>query len=172
MASLIGELVSVLNKENEEYEQMLALSQRKTPVIVQGDIATLQEITEEEQKRIDVITQLEKDRMACLVDIGKVIGREAETIMLADLVRALDRSPADQRELDDAHRKLKETLKHLNEINSRNRELLSTALEMVEFDLNIMRASKQAPETANYNRGAYNAGSMLGAGRSGFDAKS
>ncbi len=172
MASLIGELVSVLNKESEEYEQLLSLSQRKTPVIVQGDIATLQEITDEEQKRIDTVTQLEKERMTCMVDIGKVIGREAETIMLADLVRALDRSPADQRELEDAHRRLKDVLKHLHEVNSRNRELLSTALEMVEFDLNIIRASKQAPKTANYNRGAYNAGSMLGAGRSGFDAKS
>ena len=42
--------------------------------------------------------------------------------------------------------------------------------EAVEFDMNMLQSMKAAPETANYNRGAYSAGTHMGVdGR--FDAK-
>ena len=47
--------------------------------------------------------------------------------------------------------------------------LLKQALEMVEFDLTLLRSTRQAPETANYDKNAYNTGDILGS--SGFDAK-
>ena len=40
---------------------------------------------------------------------------------------------------------------------------------MVEFDLTLLRSMRQAPETANYDKNAYNTGDILGS--SGFDAK-
>ena len=49
------------------------------------------------------------------------------------------------------------------------RELLKQALEMVEFDLTLLKSMRQAPETANYDKNAYNTGDILGS--SGFDAK-
>jgi hypothetical protein len=56
-------------------------------------------------------------------------------------------------------------------INERNGELIRHSLELVEFDLNLLQAMKTAPQTANYNRGAYNAGNTYSAGYNGFDAK-
>ena len=56
-------------------------------------------------------------------------------------------------------------------INNQNRELINHAMEMVEFDMNLIQAMKKAPETAQYNRGAYNTGNVMGVNRSGFDAK-
>ena len=50
--------------------------------------------------------------------------------------------------------------------------MIANSLEMVEFDLNLLQAMKAAPETANYNRGAYSAGETMGVERGGFDAKS
>ncbi len=52
-----------------------------------------------------------------------------------------------------------------------NPELIGQALDMVEFDMNLLQAMKSAPETAEYNRGAYNAGNSMRIGTSGFDAK-
>ena len=43
------------------------------------------------------------------------------------------------------------------------------AMELVEFDMALLKSMRQAPETANYNRQAYNTGELLGSG--GFDAK-
>ena len=64
MASLIENLISVLEQENSEYEVLLELSRKKTPVIVKGDIERLQEITDEEQNIIDRIHALE-GRQGC-----------------------------------------------------------------------------------------------------------
>ena len=59
----------------------------------------------------------------------------------------------------------------MQRVNEQNKELLDSALEMVEFELNLLQAMNAAPETANYNRGAYNAGSTMGVTPGGFDAK-
>lgn len=53
MASLIEELIDVLQKENEEYQKLLAISMEKTPVIVEGNITKLQEIVAREQEVVD-----------------------------------------------------------------------------------------------------------------------
>ena len=37
--------------------------------------------------------------------------------------------------------------------------------------LNLLTAMRTAPTTANYNKGAYNTGSVIGTGNHGFDAK-
>ena len=42
---------------------------------------------------------------------------------------------------------------------------------MVEFEMNILQASKAAPETANYTRSAYNSGTQMGVDSGNFDAK-
>ena len=54
-------------------------------------------------------------------------------------------------------------------LNRQNEELLQQALEMVEFDLTLLRSMRQAPETANYDKNAYNTGELLGG--SAFDAR-
>ena len=42
---------------------------------------------------------------------------------------------------------------------------------MVNFNMNMIQAMRKAPETANYNKGAYNTGSYLGTETGTFDAK-
>ena len=78
--------------------------------------------------------------------------------------------PAEQNALAEIHDKLHRTVRELKRVNEHNSSLLKDALEMVEFEINLLQASKQAPETANYNTGAYNAGDTMGVSR-GFDAK-
>ena len=54
-------------------------------------------------------------------------------------------------------------------VNDKNEMLLKQAIEMVEFDISLIKSLRQAPETANYNKNAYNTGTLLG--NSGFDFK-
>ena len=79
MASLLENLIDVLDKENTEYEKLVVLSDRKTPVIIQGDIDTLGSITEQEQEIVGIIQQLEKQRTEALADIANVVNRDVET---------------------------------------------------------------------------------------------
>ena len=62
MASLVEELVKVLEQENSEYEMLLELSRSKTPVIVGRDVKKLQSITDEEQIVVSRLNRLEQKR--------------------------------------------------------------------------------------------------------------
>lgn len=171
MASLMENLIDVLNKENSEYEVLLALSQKKTPIIVEGNLEELQKITDDEQLVVAKINQLDKQRVEVTKDIANVLNKDVETLKLANIIVLLEQRPAEQRLLAMAHDKLQMTVKNLQRVNEQNDELLRNALEMVNFEMTLLQAQKAAPETANYNRGAYNVGNTMGVVSSGFDAK-
>lgn len=171
MASLMENLVDVLEKESIEYEILLGLSMKKTSVIVAGDLEKLQQITDEEQLVVSRINHLEQKREEVVKDIANVINADAKKVKLADFVKMLEQRPAEQAKLASAHDKLRNVAGQMRRVNEQNRELLQNAMEMVEFDMNVLQAMKAAPETANYNKGAYSSGSVMGMERNGFDAK-
>ena len=170
MASLMENLIDVLDKECSEYEVLLALSQKKTPIIVGGNLEELQKITDEEQEVVSRVGNLEKRRITVTADIANVLNKDVNTLKLAHLVEMLAGRPSEQRKLSESHDRLQRVVRELQRINEHNKELLNNALEMVEFELNMYQAMKTAPETANYNRSAYNAGDIMGVNR-GFDTR-
>lgn len=171
MASLMENLIEVLDKESREYESLLGLSMKKTPVIVSGNLEELAKITEEEQIVVGRISHLDSKRQELFADIANVINRDVKMLMLADLVNILNQRPQEQQKLAKVHDRLKTVVHEVERVNGQNRTLIENALEMVEFDMNMLQAMKAAPETANYNRGAYNTGTQMGVAPGGFDAK-
>ncbi len=172
MASLIENLIDVLQQETAVYEELLGLSMKKTPVIVAGDLQALQQITDEEQDAVGRLHHLESRRSEVVKDIANVMNMDVETLKLANLIKMLESRPQESGRLAQVHDKLRDVVHSTQRVNEQNRELIANSLEMVEFDLNLLQAMKAAPETANYNRGAYSAGETMGAERGGFDAKS
>ena len=170
MASLIEELIDTLNKENSEYGKLLELSKRKAAVIVARDIPALEKITDDEQTVVSNISTLDAKRAQVTSDIADVINKDVETLKLSVLIDLLEKQPKEQKALSDVHDRLKVTVDSVRAINESNRQLIGQSLEMVEFDINMMRAMRQAPETNNYGPGAVSVGETLGAVR-GFDAK-
>ena len=170
MASLIEELIDTLNKENTEYEKLLELSRRKAAVIVARDIPALEKITDDEQTVVSNIGNLDAKRAQVTADIADVINKDVETLKLSVLIDLLSKQPKEQKALSAVHDKLKVTVDSVRMINESNKQLIEQSLEMVEFDLNMARAMRQAPETNNYGRSAVSVGETLGAVR-GFDAK-
>lgn len=171
MASLMENLIEVLNAESQEYKSLLGLSSQKTPVIVAGDLNELAIITDEEQAVVSKIENLEKRRNDVFADIANVINKDVNTLKLSDLILMLAKRPDEQQKLAKAHDELKTIVREVKRVNEQNRDLINNAMEMVEFNLNLIQAAQTAPETANYNRGAYNTGDQMGIDRSGFDAK-
>ena len=167
MASLLENLIDVLDKENAEYEKLVVLAEEKTPTIIKGDVEGLSKITEDEQG----IQGMEKQRIKVLADIANVVNRDVETLKLIDLIQMLEKMPEQQKKLKDIHERLKETTEKLRLLNDKNQLLLADKLDMVDFNLNMIRAMKSAPQTANYTRDAYTNGEVLGIFHGGFDAK-
>lgn len=171
MASLMENLIEVLQKECSEYETLLELSQKKTPIIVSGNLKNLQQITDEEQVVVSRIQNLEKKRAEVTADIANVLNRDVKNLKLSNLIDMLAARPVEQKLLAESHDRLQLAVRGLKRVNEQNGELLSDALEMVEFEMNMLQAAKTAPATANYNKGAYNAGDTMGVTNPGFDAK-
>lgn len=171
MASLMENLIEILEKENSEYELLLELSTRKTTIVVAGNIEELGQITDEEQDVVSRINRLEKKRDEILHDVADVLNKDVETLKLNNLIQMLAARPKEQEKLARVRDALRETVHAVVRINEQNGELIKHSLEMVEFDLGMMQALKSGPETANYNKGAYNAGEIIGNSSRGFDAK-
>ena len=51
MASLMENLIDILNKESDSYDGLLETSRKKTAIIVKGDLEALSQLTEEEQTK-------------------------------------------------------------------------------------------------------------------------
>lgn len=171
MASLVDTLIDVLSGENSEYQKLIELASEKTQVIVKGDIDGLQRITDDEQLIVDRINGLEKQRMQTMTDIAKILNTDVSGLKLKVLISLLEKSPKEQKALADVHDKLRETVFQMKLFNERNEALLNSAREMVDFNLNLIQSMRKAPETANYDRAAYNTGTLMGGVSGGFDAK-
>ena len=171
MASLLENLIDVLDKENTEYEKLIVLAEDKTPTIVKGDVESLSKITEDEQEIVGRIQKMEKQRLKVLADVANVVNRDVETLKLTNLVQMLESIPDQQQKLIAVHERLKKTTQSLSELNDRNQMLIADKLEMVNFNLNMIRNLKSAPQTANYSKDAHENGSVLGIFHGGFDAK-
>ena len=171
MASLVETLVDVLDKEGSLYEKLLGLSGRKTTIIIKGDLKALAEITDEEQCIIGDIQAAEKQRVTAMTDIANVLNMDVNSLKLTDLIQVLEKRPADQRNLAVQRDRLVAVADNVRRVNGQNQELLKSSLEMVQFEMNIIQAAKQAPQTANYSRAADTTGECLGYTSGGFDAK-
>ena len=104
-------------------------------------------------------------------DIANVINRDVKTLLLPDLIEILAQRPEEQQKLAKVHDRLRTVVHEVKRVNGQNRILIQNSLEMIDYDLNMLQSMKSAPETANYNRGAYNTGAQMGVETSAFDAK-
>ncbi|MCR5221889.1 MAG: flagellar protein FlgN [Lachnospiraceae bacterium] len=165
------DLLSVLTEEEAAFKQLLDVTSRKTQIIVQNDIDALRTITDEEQDVMNHIGQLDKRRETVTHDIADVINKDVETLKLTALADLLKSQPEERDRLNTLIDGLSTTVGQVHRINEQNAELIKHSLEMVEFDLQMVRAMREAPQTANYGRSAMNTGGTLGTTSEGFDAK-
>ena len=169
MASLIENLITVLEEESNLYELLTEESMAKTPVIVANDLKRLADANAKEQKIVDDITAVSHKRDKALTEIATVLGKDAKTITVSEVIHAMEKQPEFQHPLIAIKDKMLKQVENLRRVNLHNQELLKEALEMTEYSINLVQSLNQAPETANYDKNAYNTGTLLGG--SGFDAK-
>jgi len=169
LASLMDELLEVLEKEEAEYCRLVETSIKKREIIIKADIEALEEITGKEQEISGKIKNIENKRISVMQDMAVVLNKKPEELTVDTMIEILQKQPKEQEQLVALRAQLKDTLTKMKNINEQNQTLVLQALEMVEFDMALVKSMKQAPETANYNKQAYNTGELLG--RGGFDAK-
>lgn len=169
MASLAEELYSVMCEEKKGYDELYDLSQKKRKAIVKRNLQELQDINTQEETITSRLKNLENRRIKNLTDMSVVMGHDDEILTVTQVIDLLDNQPEEQKHLKDAKRELVNSATRMHQLNEQIQVILNQALEMTEFDLNLFENMKKAPETANYDKHAYNTGDVLPSG--GFDLK-
>lgn len=164
MASLVEELLLDLQTETSTYQELVDLSDVKREAIIHGRVEELEGITAQEEEISSRLKNLETKRTNILKDMAVVLGHDGEQMTVTIVIEKLGSQPKEQQALTEARDRLVEIASQLQFVNQQNSILLQQALEMVEFDLTLFKSLKQAPETANYNKSAYNTGDLLGGG--------
>lgn len=170
MASLVEELVNVLDAEKQLYETLIGYEERKKDILIAADVPALEEITTLEQLAGDDLIAHSNQQVQILKDIAAVLGRTEGKMTVTRLISLLDSQPKVQKQLTEVRDGLIEAANKMQHLSEQNEILIRQAIELNEFDITLFKSLRQAPETANYDKSAYNTGSLLGG--SGFDATS
>lgn len=169
MASLVEELIDVLNEEEKMYQIFMEFGEQKRQILIKADVPALNALTAKEQTTSDDLLVLSNKQSRILQDIATVLGKTEEQMTVSRLIELMSTQPGIQKQLIDARDQLLETAARVAEMNRQNEVLIQQAIEMAEFDITLFKSLRQAPETANYDKNAYNTGTLLGS--SGFDTK-
>lgn len=170
MASLMEELIGTLDAEEKVYRELIPVEEDKTRAIIANDLEALQQITAREHDLVDQTSALENKREQVAKDIATVLGKNPKTITLEQIAEVLKNQPGDQKKLQEVHDRLKKTVMQLQEINDQNKDLLHEAIEMVEFNMNVIRSTRMSSGSSNYSSDASEVAGM--APQHGmFDAK-
>ena len=170
MASLMEELIDTLDAEEVLYGKLIPVEEEKTRAIISNDLEALQDIATREHELVDRTTALEGKREQVAMDIATVLGKDPKTITLEQIVEVLKNQPEDQKKLRDVHDRLKKTVLQLQQVNNQNKELLKEAIDMVEFNMNVIRSTRMSSGSSNYSSDATEVAGM--APQHGmFDAK-
>ena len=169
MASLMDDLALVLESEVEQYKKLVALSEAMRDALVISDVSAVEQITADQESVANDLQALEGQRVRIMNDMALVLNRKPEELKVSALEESIGHQPQLQERLRNVRMELTKTMEELKRRNQSNQALLRQSMELLEFDLNLFRSMPQAPETANYNKSAYNTGDLLGS--RGFDAK-
>ena len=169
MASLMDDLTQVLENETVEYKKLVELSEGLKEALIESDVPSVERLTAAQEEVSNGIQSLETQRARVMNDIAVVLNKKPEELKVSMLEESLAGQPALQERLAAVRTELKQTMDELKRVNHTNQALLKQSMELLEFDLNLFRSMRQAPETANYNKSAVNTGDLLGS--RGFDAK-
>lgn len=165
----MDDLTQVLENETVEYKKLTELSENLKEALIESDVAAVEQLTAAQEEVSNEIQSLEYKRARIMNDIAVVLNKKPEELKVSMLEETLAGQPALREKLAAVRTELKQTMDELKRVNHTNQTLLRQSMELLEFDLNLYRSMRQAPETANYNRSAVNTGDLLGS--RGFDAK-
>ncbi len=169
MASLVEDLLNILETEKTTYDQLYDLAESERQYIIDRKLQELETTVAKEQELGSELKNLENLRLRALRSMAIVLGKDGQELTVSQIIDLLGNQPEEQSKLRSAKDALVQSATRMQMMNQQNQVLLSQAMELVDFDLTLFRSLHQAPETANYNRSAYSTGDILPSG--GFDAK-
>lgn len=132
----LNELVEILDKELELYQEILEISKNKSSIIAERKITELENIVKAEQSYILTVGKLENQREAIVSKIANVLAIDIPKASVSYISENLDESQSSV--LKDYQDKFKVLFKDIKDVNALNARLLRNSLEYVDFSINLI----------------------------------
>lgn len=138
----INELMDILDREAEIYEDILKLSRNKTDFIIKGKVSELDNITKIEQALIMDMAKLEDLREKTVSDLSVDINSNTSQITVTELLKHLDDSQAER--LEAYKTNLLGIINEIKDVNDLNSKLIQNSIDYINFSLNILSSAPVA----------------------------
>lgn len=155
-----AQFIDLLNKYVTVHRQLLQSGRAKTEALKKGDMERLTAIMKEEQKHVNVLHQLEKER----TQLMEATGLSGNEWTFAACIERAEES--EKSELQALQQELSAVVLELRDLNELNQQLIQQSLQFVHMTLDLILP--QPPEV-NYRHP--NAAPPHEKGRSIFDSK-
>lgn len=132
----ISQLIPVMGDQLAAYKELLDIAEKKTDILIKGDVKLLGEITELEQSLILKMGKLEEERFGIVLNLAKEYNKDAEDIK-PDLIKGL-LPREDSEAFSKIYEELKEVLKQVGERNKTNGKLIQQVLEYINFSIDLL----------------------------------
>ncbi len=152
MASIIEELIEVLEDTTGCYENLLQMANNKTDVIIKGDVPSLQTLTDEEQSVAGRLLRLEKKRIELIEDICLVTNKSSNDMTVSTLIELI---PSDKPENEKLHKvslRMMEIVQEVKKVNDINQQLLQESLDFVNFTMNAIQSASSKTSGNGYEK--------------------
>lgn len=149
MASILDNLISVLEQEWILYEELFLISVEKKKIIINNDVETLKKFNTVEGLISSKIQKLEREREEHVEDIKIVLYKDEEDLTIKKIIDLI-KNEKDKNRLKKISEKIRNTLSKLKQNNVNNKTLLDSALQYIDVNLNLVR-SLSGDTTDNYH---------------------
>lgn len=141
MRELVATLILTLEKEQEIYEDVLAISKKKKAVLIDGKMKELELITKKEEQYVMSLIKVEEAREKTVQQLIDQLG-----IPSVDSVSELMSHLEDKERLavSQAKRGLQNTLKFVAIENEFNQKLIQQSLDLLEINLDMITDVSQS----------------------------
>ena len=129
-------LIEVMREQLEAYKELLHIGNKKTDVLVNGDINALSDITQQEQNLILKLGKLEEERFELVKEFGKLYNKDVSELK-ADFFETIFKEEQ-AKTLTSIYNNLKAVLLEIKEQNDRNEKLIKNALDYINFSIKLL----------------------------------
>lgn len=135
MRELVSTLILTLEKEEQIYNEVLALAKEKKSVLIDGKMKELEEITKKEQSYVVSLIKVEEAREKTVQQLLK----ELDVASVENITELLQHLNSEERlAVEKAKRTLQHTVKFVDIENEFNQKLIQQSLDLLELNMEVL----------------------------------
>ncbi len=138
MSGLLSNLIDNLEEQKQYYTELVLIAKEKRNVIIDNDLENLNNFTLVENMLISKNSKVDEKITEVINDIGIVLNLDENSLNISSIVQSIN-SNDDKETLTRLCTDLISLADELKKYNNTNRELINTAIQYIDFSMNVIQ---------------------------------